>query len=339
MISTIPVITNQGAEMMLRALAGEHLTITKFTIGSGLMQDGTDMRAVTALADEKLAFDISSVQPAGGEYARIEGIFNTNSVTTAFRWSEIGLWAKMDGEREQLYCYGNCGADGEVIVPGNGSSMYVEQSVVLVVTIGSLSNVSVQVGESGIYVTKDAFNAHVQDMNNPHQTTAAQVGLGNVENASPSNGHVFLPSTVADTNIISGDTLGNQMAKTKKAVGIFVGHMENTNNPHKVTLAQVLGGAGIVPIQNGGTNASTAAQARTNLGITWANLTGKPSTFAPDAHTHSAADITSGALKIERGGTNASTAAQARANLGITWANLTGKPEPISNTQIDSICV
>jgi len=41
-----------------------------------------------------------------------------------------------------------------------------------------------------------------------------------------------------------------------------------------------------LPVNKGGTGATTAAQARTNLGITWANLSGKPSSFPPSAHTH-----------------------------------------------------
>lgn len=39
----------------------------------------------------------------------------------------------------------------------------------------------------------------------------------------------------------------------------------------------------------------------------WGNLTGVPGTFAPSAHQHSAADITSGILAVARGGTGAGT--------------------------------
>ena len=55
-----------------------------------------------------------------------------------------------------------------------------------------------------------------------------------------------------------------------------------------------------VPIANGGTNGTTVAQARNNLGL----------------------GNTAGPVPIANGGTNASTAAQARSNLGITPANI-----------------
>lgn len=76
----------------------------------------------------------------------------------------------------------------------------------------------------------------------------------------------------------------------------------------------------IIPISNGGTGATSAANARTNLGITPENIGA-----ANEEHTHSAADITSGTMSINRlptitvakGGTGATTVAQARVNLGV----------------------
>lgn len=76
----------------------------------------------------------------------------------------------------------------------------------------------------------------------------------------------------------------------------------------------------VVPVSNGGTGATSAANARTNLGITPENIGA-----ADEEHTHSASDITSGTMSVSRlptitvakGGTGATTAAQARVNLGV----------------------
>lgn len=69
-------------------------------------------------------------------------------------------------------------------------------------------------------------------------------------------------------------------------------------------------------VANGGTGATTAAAARSNLGITLANLGA-----ASSSHTHTLTDL-SGTLSVAKGGTGATDAATARSNLGITLSNL-----------------
>lgn len=76
-----------------------------------------------------------------------------------------------------------------------------------------------------------------------------------------------------------------------------------------------------ITIEKGGTNATTAEQALTNLGA------------AKAAHTHAATDIVSGAVPVLYGGTGATTAIGALNNLGITLgtsaAPSTGTPNTI----------
>mgnify|MGYP003318295348 CR=1 FL=1 len=64
---------------------------------------------------------------------------------------------------------------------------------------------------------------------------------------------------------------------------------------------------GVIPIDSGGTGATTAQAARTNLGA------------AAASHNHSATDITSGTLPAARGGTGAGSVTAALASEKKTW--------------------
>jgi hypothetical protein len=77
---------------------------------------------------------------------------------------------------------------------------------------------------------------HVSDHNNPHQTTAAQVGLGNVRNLV----------TATDAEAIAGVSNERYMTpvSTRAAIAGQIGndltaHKNNTANPHSTTAAQV----------------------------------------------------------------------------------------------------
>lgn len=85
-------------------------------------------------------------------------------------------------------------------------------------------------------VATAALNAHMADMNNPHQTTKAQVGLGSVQN--------FALATQAEAE--AGASAARYMTplRTREAIEAIAGakidgHIADKNNPHAVTKAQI----------------------------------------------------------------------------------------------------
>lgn len=84
-------------------------------------------------------------------------------------------------------------------------------------------------------------------------------------------------------------------------------HTANKNNPHSVTLAQVLGGGGssVIPVANGGTGNSSVDSTPTqnsNKMVTSGGVYNALSGKAASSHNHSASNITSGTLPLSRGG-------------------------------------
>ncbi|QCQ57465.1 minor tail protein [Microbacterium phage Sucha] len=97
--------------------------------------------------------------------------------------------------------------------------------------------------------------------------------------------------------------------------------------------------SGVLPVDHGGTGATTAAQARANLGAAasshthpWSQISGTPTTYPPSSHTHDMGDL-SGVLPVAKGGTGANNATSARGAIGAaasvhthTWSQISGTP-------------
>lgn len=97
------------------------------------------------------------------------------------------------------------------------------------------------------------LNAHRADQSNPHNTTKAQVGLGNVDN------FVTATKTEAELGVLGTrfmTPLLTAQAITAQALVPLNVHKADTNNPHQVTKAQV--GLGNLP------NAITDSRAENN---------------------------------------------------------------------------
>ena len=109
-------------------------------------------------------------------------------------------------------------------------SRYIEISASL--ALGETSSTAYP-GDKGKETT-DKVNAHLADFNNPHKVDKAQVGLGNVDNTSDKDKPVSdatqqLINEVKESINSGNTTITDNLTK----------HIEDYNNPHKVTKDQV----------------------------------------------------------------------------------------------------
>ena len=271
----VPKLTASGKNLLLRALAGETITFTKIQLGNGTAQDAAE---ATGLANPIITVELSKIV-VGTEYVTLTAQFSNSSITSGFHITEAGFFAKDpdDSTKEILYALGNEDESSADYVPDKGNRI-LEMQFDALIFIGDAENVSAAISSSLVYASKEDFDKHTADKNNPHSVTKQQVGLGNVPNLAPSD---QVPTfTVATTlaNIVSGEKASTLFGKIKLAISKLIDHLNNRSNPHNTTAAQV--GA------------------------------------AAKSHTHNAQDINAGTLSVLRGGTGLSSPTNGSVILG-----------------------
>ena len=271
----VPKLTASGKNLLLRALAGETITFTKIQLGNGTAQDPAE---ATGLANPIITVELSKIV-VGTEYVTLTAQFSNSSITSGFHITEAGFFATDpdDSTKEILYALGNEDESSADYVPDKGNRI-LEMQFDALIFIGDAENVSAAISSSLVYASKEDFDKHTADKNNPHSVTKQQVGLGNVPNLAPSDQVPTFTEATTLANIASGEKASTLFGKIKLAISKLIEHLNNRSNPHNTTAAQV--GA------------------------------------AAKSHTHNAQDINAGTLSVLRGGTGLSSPAYGAVIIG-----------------------
>lgn len=102
--------------------------------------------------------------------------------------------------------------------------------------VAQLNDIAVAIRGGGGGGGSGEAAAHIADLNNPHQTTKAQIGLGNVQNYPIATG----PITITGTSGVHYVTpFGVKAALDAGPNAAIAAHVGRTDNPHGTTAAQV----------------------------------------------------------------------------------------------------
>ena len=169
----VPKLTASGKNLLLRALAGETITFTKIQLGNGTAQDPAE---ATGLANPIITVELSKIV-VGTEYVTLTAQFSNSSITSGFHITEAGFFAKDpdDSTKEILYALGNEDESSADYVPDKGNRI-LEMQFDALIFIGDAENVSAAISSSLVYASKEDFDKHTADKNNPHSVTKQQVG-------------------------------------------------------------------------------------------------------------------------------------------------------------------
>lgn len=311
------ILTRKGLALLAKLTNGTTLYLQRAAAGSGYV-DPESLPNQTAVTEEKqeLYFATQSY-PEEGACAVPVKLHNTG-IAEEYTVKQIGIYAFDPDEGEILYLIAQANAGQGTNVPAERDMPGFSAEWTINLSYGQADNVSVIVDpantvnasevkamieghnkesapHAGVLATQAELTAHRNDEENPHNVTAEQIGLGNVDNTPDSQKNVAFASEAGTA----------RKAKNNLIVRLKGGRTEGTD----------------LFTYDGSTAKS--------VNITPANIGA-----APAAHTHSADDINTGTLNsnrlptvpVSKGGTGATTAADARTNLGITPENIGALP-------------
>ena len=258
-------VTPGGIELLRRVLAGE-CTVNFREIHLGNGADAGE--SPTHLSNDMMQVGINDITRED-LFVALSTAFDNGTVVTAFQITEWGIMADDPDNANSLmlFAYYHVPAGQSDYMPA-GAAFTKEFDLTHRVYVGEAESVTATISESTIWASKAAFDAHCE-ARNPHGMTAADIGLGNVENKAITDQTPTYTEASALTTLTSGERLAVAFGKIKKAITALITHINSTGNTHGATAADI--GAAAV------------------------------------SHTHGAGDINSGVLSVERGGTGNST--------------------------------
>ncbi len=236
-----------------------NITFNRIEIGSGINADPEES---TALANKQIVGQFLGIE-RNEESAILKFTFDNKEVVEGFEFREYGIWATLTtalGEKiDCLYAYGYSNSGKGTEIPAfTDSKSYIKESLNVALKIGSPESVNVYLGEYEDYASKDILTKHLNNNENPHNVTAEQVGLGNVDNVSVDDSRPNFVESSEFANVKSGDTTSTLWGKVKKIFSKLHEHLLNDNNPHSVTWKQLYNkSAAPLPVELGGTGVIT----------------------------------------------------------------------------------
>lgn len=155
MISTAPKQTAFGRIAQTRALGGEQLTFTCFKIGNGELSSNINPDELTDLINPLIEIPIDEIDTSRKGYVKVIGKFNSTDIQSDFRWTELGLFCKINNEASGPYAYGNDGKNAGML-KANVSDVVADTRIALVIEIGDAENITAILSESVLYARKEA---------------------------------------------------------------------------------------------------------------------------------------------------------------------------------------
>lgn len=157
-------LTQKGLDMAINADKSKKLIYTHIGIGDGRLEDNEDILTLTAMKSRKIYADISDINNDAQNQVTLETIVSNKVVNEAFYAREIGIYAKLgeDGQ-EVLYGYANAGDEADYMPDKTQPIDELKLRITLIV--GNVDNVTAIVNSSIIFITLADCRREIQRHN------------------------------------------------------------------------------------------------------------------------------------------------------------------------------
>lgn len=226
------VITNQGARLLTRAQAGEiKIEFTRIAIGDGnYTAEEKTLEALqkrTALKSLKNSYTLSHIDVFSDHCVKVTALITNQDpvtgqtlVNAGYYINEMGLFAKVkDGEDNTEVLYSittTAGDNGDFMPPYNGYNLAQIIQEYFATVNNSAEVTIVNNGAVALAEDLDGLRHIVEELVAPSYTVPNEIEA--LEN---------------------GEVLKKAMGKLARAVSSLIDHLNDRNNPHKVTKRQV----------------------------------------------------------------------------------------------------
>lgn len=153
----IKIITNSGASMIARNIAGEKLVFTSLKIGTGTLEEIANPYEFVNLKSEVKSTEISNFEILQEKIIQIEAIYSNEGFLTTQSITEYGIYAKIGDDEERLYCYIY---RPELVdnIPAFSSDTFIKRIKRFKLEIGTADGVTIEVNNGILYITRDELN-------------------------------------------------------------------------------------------------------------------------------------------------------------------------------------
>lgn len=102
------VLTTKGNELLIDAVAGNEITFTKMSVGSGVYTDEererNKLEKMESLKDVRQEFTFSACRKASEQCYMLTAVISNRELTNSYKITEIGIYGKKSGDTEDFLC-------------------------------------------------------------------------------------------------------------------------------------------------------------------------------------------------------------------------------------------